>query len=124
MTRLQRIAGRTRQLPAQTVSIIVDRDVPRDRRLGQRGQHGVAKATTRRWLDRRSAVLMPDYGEHVVVAGPGDRDAAMLVRQRSMLDGIRSHLMQRHADALRGFPSQPQLGAFDGNTSPYCIGKV
>src|SRR3979411_3273808 len=41
-----------------------------------------------------------------------------------MLDGIRCELMQRHADALRGFPAEPKLGTLDGNTGSNRVRKV
>src|SRR6266545_5755267 len=78
-TRLQGIARRACQLPAQAVRVVVHGDVPRNSRLSQRGQHGVSKAATRGRLNRRSAVLLPEYGEHIIIARPGDRDTTMLV---------------------------------------------
>src|SRR5262245_31765852 len=110
MVKLEGIARRARQLPAQTRGVVVDRDVSRNSRLGQRGQYGVSKTASRRWLDHRSALLLPRYGEDVIIARPGDRDLSVFVRQGAMLDRIRGQLMQGHADTLRGLPAQPSSG--------------
>ena len=124
MSRLQGVARRARQLPAQTGRLVVDRDVSRDGRFRQRGQHGVSKAATLRWHNSRPAMLLPVYGEQVVIAGPGDCDLPIRVGQRAMLDRIRGQLMQRHADALRRFPVEAKLGTLDGDTGSNRVRKV
>src|SRR5215475_12422563 len=124
MSRLQGVARRTRQLPAQTGRLVVDRDVSGNSCFGQRGQYGVSKAATLRWHNSRSAALLPGYGEHIVIARPGYRDLPICVGERAMLDGIRGQLMQRHADALRGVPAEAKLGALDGDTSSNRVSKV
>ena len=115
---------RASQPPPQTRRLVIERNVPRNGRFGQRGQHCDAEAVARRFIDRRAAVLLPRYVKDIVIAGPCDLDAPVLVRQRSMLHRIRCELVQRHADDLRGFPGEAKVRPVDRNAGSNRFGKI
>src|SRR5689334_17126409 len=71
---LKRVAHGAGELPLETARLVIERYVPRDSRFGQRGQHCVTEAVARGLLDRRAAVLLPGYREHIIIAAPGDGD--------------------------------------------------